>query len=279
MIKRITCLLLSLLMILSAFSVLTVSAEEKGETVKTAQTLAAAKKSLNKTKITLYVGSRTKLKLKNAESYYVYWESSKRSIAKVNEYGTVVAKKVGKTTITAEYEGKKYKCSVTVKSVPNSQKNAFKKLKNYIIKHGKYGEGDNGWNYYYEWDEGGKDYAFYYFPSEGKIYLQVYKYRYDYVEKAMFIKFNANGGAYAEFGYDWDEEDYFCSNVYFNKSSLKKSEGLNFKLTEYEDEYPGSKAKTMPNGLMKVVLPKFNSKMKKKAGVTLKQLGFKNWDK
>lgn len=283
MVKRIICLTMALIMLFCTFSFLTVNAQDNSKdntySMKNIDVLMANKISLNKTKVSLLVGSRTKLKLKNAKSSKIYWETSRRSIVRVNEYGTIVAQKAGKATITAKYNGKKYKCSVTVKSVSKKQKNAFNKFKKYLLKHGKQEYGDEGLNYIYSWDEGGKDYEFYYFPSKNKIYLQVYKYHYDDVEKAMFISFNANGGAYAEFGYNWYEDDYFASNVYFNKSSMKKSEGLNFKWYDYEEEYPGSKAKTMPNNLLKVVLPKFNSKMKKKAGVTLKELGFKNWDK
>ena len=44
----------------------------------------------------------------------VTWKSSKKSVATVSKTGVVTAKKLGKTVITAVYDGKKYTCEVEV---------------------------------------------------------------------------------------------------------------------------------------------------------------------
>lgn len=75
---------------------------------------ATPKVKLNKTKITLNVGQKTKLKLKNCKKK-ITWSSSKKKVAAVNNKGAVTAKKKGKTKITAKTGKKKYVCQVTVK--------------------------------------------------------------------------------------------------------------------------------------------------------------------
>lgn len=77
-------------------------------------TAAAAKMKLNKKKVTLKVGKKVKLKLKNAKKK-VSWKSSNKKIASVTKKGIVKGKKPGKTKITAKCQGKKFICKVTVK--------------------------------------------------------------------------------------------------------------------------------------------------------------------
>lgn len=75
----------------------------------------AAQVKLNTKKVTLRKGETKKLKLKNA-SGKIKWKSSKKSVASVSSNGLVKAKKTGKTTVTAIYKNKQYKCAVTVKA-------------------------------------------------------------------------------------------------------------------------------------------------------------------
>lgn len=83
-------------------------------------TTASAKKkspSLNKKSISIYVGNKYKLKLKNS-SKSAKWTSSIKKIATVSSKGktvTVKAKKAGKVKITAKIGKKKLYCKVTVK--------------------------------------------------------------------------------------------------------------------------------------------------------------------
>ena len=75
---------------------------------------AKKKPTLNKKKLTLYVGKKATLKVKNTKKK-VKWSSSKKSVASVSKKGKVTAKKKGKATITAKVAKKKLKCKVTVK--------------------------------------------------------------------------------------------------------------------------------------------------------------------
>lgn len=71
---------------------------------------------LSKKSVTLTVGSKVTLKVKNA-SGKITWSSSNKKVAPVSSKGVVTAKKAGKATITAKTtKGKKLTCKVTVKS-------------------------------------------------------------------------------------------------------------------------------------------------------------------
>lgn len=73
--------------------------------------------SINKKSLTIYRGGAFRLTVKYPTSK-VKWSSSNKKVATVNSKGTVVAKKNGKTTITAAMRGRKLRCSVVVKSAP-----------------------------------------------------------------------------------------------------------------------------------------------------------------
>ncbi len=80
---------------------------------------AKKKISLNKKNVTLTVGKKFQLKLKNAsKKVKVTWSSSKKKVATVSKKGLVKAKKAGKAKITAKVKSlkKKYTCKVTVKN-------------------------------------------------------------------------------------------------------------------------------------------------------------------
>ena len=77
---------------------------------------ASKKPALSKKKVTLSVGRRTKLVLKNNKQT-VKWSSSNKKVATVSSSGVVQGKKAGKATITAKAGKKKYSCKVTVKAV------------------------------------------------------------------------------------------------------------------------------------------------------------------
>lgn len=78
---------------------------------------AKAKPVLNKKKVSLAVGEKAALKLKNWKKR-VAWSSSKKSVAAVSKKGVVQAKKKGIAKITAKAGGKKYSCRVTVRKSP-----------------------------------------------------------------------------------------------------------------------------------------------------------------
>lgn len=74
---------------------------------------AKAKPVLSKKNVSLAVGGKVVLKLKNWNKRVV-WSSSKKSVATVSSKGAVRGKKKGTAKITAKAGGKKYVCRVTV---------------------------------------------------------------------------------------------------------------------------------------------------------------------
>ena len=99
--KRTHKILFMLLVLVLAVSNVTPTQEE---TVK-----------LNKTKVTMYVGDSTTLKL-TGTTKKVTWSTSDAKIATVKS-GKVTAKKKGIVTITAKSGNKRYTCKVIVKNV------------------------------------------------------------------------------------------------------------------------------------------------------------------
>lgn len=86
------------------------------------QSASAAKKkkvALNKKKLTLTVGKKYQLKLKNNKKK-IKWSSNKKKIATVTKKGVVQAKKKGTAKITAKVGKKKYTCKVTVNEKKNT---------------------------------------------------------------------------------------------------------------------------------------------------------------
>lgn len=96
---------------------------------------AKAKPKLSSKKITITVGQKKKLKVKNfKKKKKIKWSSKNKAIATVNKKGKIVGKKKGKTTIIAKIGKKKLKCKVTVKKVKknddSNKKNNTKISKN-----------------------------------------------------------------------------------------------------------------------------------------------------
>lgn len=93
----------------------------------TAVKVDASTVKLNKSKLTLYVGKTSKLKIKGT-SKKVTWSTTKKSVATVSKSGKVTAKKAGKATIKATVNGKKYTCRVTVKNAKEITYEGAKKI-------------------------------------------------------------------------------------------------------------------------------------------------------
>lgn len=73
----------------------------------------AATVKLNKTVVTMEEDSYLSLKLVGASSG-VKWKSDTKSVAKVSSKGKVTAVSAGEATVTATYQGMKFKCRITV---------------------------------------------------------------------------------------------------------------------------------------------------------------------
>ena len=90
---------------------------------------AKTRVSLNIKNDTLMVGEKTALHLYGAKTRKIKWSSSNKNIATVNKRGEVLAKNVGKVTITAKYKKKKYRAAITVVDGNNE----FYNLNNYCM--------------------------------------------------------------------------------------------------------------------------------------------------
>lgn len=101
--KELTAFVLCFAMIVTSFAFHEEVAAKKKTKVK-----------LNKSKLSLYVGKKAKLKVKGTKKKVV-WKTSKKKIATVSKKGVVRAKKKGKAMITAKVAEKKLRCKVTVK--------------------------------------------------------------------------------------------------------------------------------------------------------------------
>ncbi|MBO6108926.1 MAG: SH3 domain-containing protein [Eubacterium sp.] len=80
---------------------------------------AAAGIAISRTQTTLYPGDSETLVLNNttaSQKRSIKWKSSKKAVVSVTKKGKITAKKVGKAKISARLSGRKYTCSVTVKS-------------------------------------------------------------------------------------------------------------------------------------------------------------------
>lgn len=86
----------------------------------------AASPKLNTKSVTLTVGSKKKLKVKNTKTK-IKWSSSNNKVVTVSSKGKITAKKKGNVTITAKVKNKKLKCKVIVKN-ESKEKQVINKL-------------------------------------------------------------------------------------------------------------------------------------------------------
>ena len=118
---------------------------------------------LNKTEVTVQVGDKVKLKVKNTTKT-ITWSTSDKSIAAVNQNGVVKGKSAGEVTITAKVGKKKLECEVTVVSGSVSRSastaaavsNAKKNKKNRSSANSGISAGSSSGTYY--WTPSGKSY-------------------------------------------------------------------------------------------------------------------------
>lgn len=151
----------------------------------------AAKKKvqLSKKKVTLEVGKKVTLKLKNApKKKKITWSSNKKKIASVSKKGVVTAKKAGKANITAKVSGKNYVCKVTVKKKTSDNivlkntkgKNAkdVAALKKIMLEQDRtYFFKEDLDSSVYEWDSNGRLVGLYWHPKDDNDSDILYKYK------------------------------------------------------------------------------------------------------
>ncbi|MDO4623583.1 MAG: Ig-like domain-containing protein [Eubacteriales bacterium] len=79
-----------------------------------AGTVSAESIRLNQKKLTLFVGQSENLTLLNAPASEVTWSTKATRKLSVDENGLVTAKKQGKAYVRAYYNGKRYRCKITI---------------------------------------------------------------------------------------------------------------------------------------------------------------------
>lgn len=116
--KKLCCLLIALIAILSSLSVST----------------SAATVHLNKTNKTLQAGQSYTLKVVGNKKK-VKWTSSNKRVATVSKTGKVKALSKGKAVITAKVSNKSYKCNITVKKAISGKNLSYSAVKcnGYVI--------------------------------------------------------------------------------------------------------------------------------------------------
>lgn len=243
----------------------------------------AKKISINKKSATLIKGKTLKLKLKNAKASKVKWSSSKKKVATVSKKGKVKAKKKGKATITAKYKGKKYKCKITVKNKAKKKsltvKQAFNKLKNYLIKNGTKNSLGNGTDYLYQvkWTKQGFSYLLDY-HSRLKDICFTGEYETSSVDLITNLYVDTKSKSRCQFYSKTNNDE--STHYYMAANFVKKS----FVLENIPDfTFDGGnnqgydKMNMNAKAALEWMFPDFNTYISKKAGVTMKQLGFKKW--
>lgn len=92
----------------------TITASANGATVSCRVTVKTPIVKLNKTSLTLKPGQTARIVATTSNGFAPIWSSSKSNVAAVSQNGTITAKKAGTTIITANVDGVKKYCTVTV---------------------------------------------------------------------------------------------------------------------------------------------------------------------
>ena len=248
----------------------------------TKKATAKKKVSISKTKLTLKKGKTATLKLNNAKASKVKWSSSNKNIATVSSKGVVTAKKAGTATITAKYSGKKYTCKVTVSKSAMTKKQAFDKLVKYLKKNGKKQTDDEGTFYYVTWSNGGTTYEISY-SYYGDIQFQANSYINGefFMGNLFWITKGSNKAFFNYYGVKNGKEYAACDNNNVKMSSFNLKKGITYEYMQYTESKPLSldEVKKQADSFLQWTFPDFNSYITKNAKVSMKQLGYTNWDK
>ena len=266
---------------------------------------AAAKAKLSVKKAYLAPKDTLKLKVKGTKKK-VKWVSSNKKVCTVSKKGKVKAKKTGKATIVAKINGKKFKCKIIVEK---KNINRARRLRDYVIKKGKYNKSTKGYElkwFYMNGDNNSTDAVISAF--KGKYDLQFYyhtdaesSYRNDITMNINLI----SGSASVRKGpvklyRDADIDDPFDETTFYGEISTAfdgKGAGLNLiKKIWTEEDGDGNEATknsteaSVLNGSKKGCVSRINEAFKrwdalftkkypalKKSGVSMKSIGFNKW--
>lgn len=224
----------------------------------------AASPVLSASKCTLYTGETYVLKLNNVTGK-VKFATSDGKVAKVNSKGKITAVSRGTAVITATYRGKQYKCKVRVRS-------KYDKMYDYLMKKGiKNAQGYKEISV----ESGSRIYSILYNTDKKKF---EFKFISEDAESIYGVTsyLGRNGNKY--FNTDFMYLKNSTGRYYFGSAAIvraKYSRSYSIPLV-ISESYGGSRSINQKNAsvIMRRAMYAWNSVMKKKLGVTMKDLGF-----
>lgn len=252
--------------------------------------------SFDKTNITLKKGKTKTLKVSykpsNATAKNIWFGSSNKAVATVSASGKITAKAAGTAIITAavptaDVKGgnviARCKVVVTDKYTKNREK-----LRKYINKKGeKFTYYNRGALQTIQWEETDKQGVKHIYRisilSDGDNFVFQYNYedpnwgdfdvhgRIDLIESTNSVILKSEDC----FGF----QEYYFSDI-INKKNISKKPSLKFKFIDEETfsgDWTEKTATKNTNKQLKYALSKWNSYLKKKTGLTLKDLGYANY--
>lgn len=117
LLKPVLAAVLTLSLVLTLASATQANAEDKVDTpILISTNPNAVKVELNLTQAQMGIGTKMKLCLTGVSGVKAKWESSNTKVVWVSKWGWLKAVEPGKAVVSAVYQGKTYKCTVTVSS-------------------------------------------------------------------------------------------------------------------------------------------------------------------
>ena len=181
-------------------------------------------------------------------------------------------KKKGKATITAKYKGKKYKCKITVKKGGMTVSQAVNKLISYLKKSDPHTPVANGDYWAVNWTKNDFKYSLMY-DNDKSDFVFIGNYKGSLIIELHFSAKKDYTCYYTKLTDDGAVEYKMSLNQ--AKKSLKLDSITDFKQVSGSTAY--NTANLNAKATLEWMFPEFNSYISKKAGVTMKNLGFKKW--
>ena len=254
----------------------------------------AASVKLNKKTVYLTKGKTVKLKVKGTKAK-VKWKSSNKKIATVSKSGKVKAKKTGKCTITAKVKGKKLKCKIYVET---KSANQARKLRDYILKKGKYNDSTKAYTIRLSYNDPDNDESLIDASISAKKASKKLTFEWsnasstpaEYKSVSMTIYLQSNKAVKTGTLFTYFQDHYSTETWEDHRGKITtKFDGSEqgITLTKFIDSDYGEQTTYTDAAKLKEEIPavayrtstafvEFN-KLAKKAGVTMKSIGFSKW--
>lgn len=265
-----------------------------------------AKVRLSSKSAHLAPGDTLKLKVKGTKKK-VKWSSSNKKVCTVSKKGKVKAKKIGKATIVARVKGKKLKCKIIVEP---KRVNRARKLRNYVIKKGKYNKTAKAYELkWFVMDTSNNCEDAMISAYKGKYDLQFYyhrdaesSYQYDTIMTINLITgVTSIKKGTAKLYRDEDVDDEYDETTYYGEITTAfdgKGNGLTLTKKTWtesggeKDVLAETEVESVLTGAKAGCVSRFNEAFKrwdvlfskkypalKKSGVSMKSIGFSKWKK